>query len=95
MNCNTNDPGFEQLTDEIVDGTQGLITKETKVDEEKDQAQKQDICDTALGLIDRLLQISGGRHIACEILLKKLQSQIKKKCLNMKTLKQLTLVCKK
>ena len=89
INCDANDPGFEHLTDEqIVGGALGMVLEESE-EEEEDKMQKKVSHDAALAHIDGLIQYleePDDASLCDKMLLQKLQSQIKKRCLDYSSL---------
>lgn len=83
--CDTNDPGFEHVTDEqIVEEALGMNLEES--DEEDGKVQKKVSHDAALAHVEGLIQYleeEDDASLCDKIVLKKLQSQIKK-CFNTK-----------
>ena len=97
IDCDSNDPGFEHVTvDQIVEEALGVNLEES--DEEDGKVQKKVSHDAALAHVQGLIQYleeEDDSSLCDKIVLKKLQSQIKKKCSNTKKQKLLTDFLKK
>ncbi|XP_050523014.1 jerky protein homolog-like [Daktulosphaira vitifoliae] len=96
INCDANDPGFERLSDEqIVSGALDTVSESEGEEEENDEINdvKQVSHEEALKHIDgiiKYLEEQDDTTLCDKMLLKKLQSQVKKKSFQTKKQKLLT-----
>lgn len=100
LECDATEPGYERLTDvEIINKVKGVSENEEKQSESEDEVPARMTHETALHHVDGLLQYleeqDDNSQLAEKLMLRKVQSRIRKRCFQSMKQKQMTHFFKK
>lgn len=94
LECDKNEPGFERLSDvEITNKAMGVNEENEQIESEEDEVPARMTHETALQHVDGLLQYleeQDDAHLAEKLMLRNVQSRIKKRCFQSKKQKLVT-----